>query len=346
MTTFKEIYQNGRNVYKNHGSDGFYMGDNPDSPQFEVSFDTSAKSKNNSSATVSFKIYKDNTSGELTYQDIADMKSLAYQILRDNNRLYINLPGDYRIGEVSRQLTLDTISIQPIAGTDVWNVTAKYKEGEGNEQTDQEMALKNFNFSTQGKTAHIIQSLMTVNRYPVAGYTQAYDFNCGIGYQDGEFAGVDIKRPNLVFQRDMWILEENLTWEHVRALAEFTGSVNSDRFYGFDPGQVLFAGVSQGQRATMKIGDATLRYWQIGLAFEVAPNEVTYWNGNIVSKRGWDYAWVLSMKTVMSGDAGQIVGRTPLQMNIEQVYPYKEFCAFFGFGFNGWKLIDNEGFDG
>lgn len=337
--SFSDIFQDGKN-----------LGMTLETPQFDVSYNADPKSKSDSTATLGFKIVygevdpdmtDDGTSGN-TAQAMNAVKTLAYQVLRDTNRLSLTLGGDITTGDIGQTLNLDKISVRPIAGTNIWDVSCQYKTRTSDSSSgSSDIGLKNFNFSTVGKTLHITHSLSTVTQSPGMEYG-GFNFQQGIGFNDGEFAGVDVKRPNLVFQRDIWILEASLTWAIVAALADFTGSVNDDSFYGFDPGTVLFAGVSQGQRAQLRLGGTTIRYWNITLSFEVAPNEPITFAGETIMKNGWDYYWVFSVKTVLSSDAGKIVYRTPVQANIEQVYPYRMFKEFFGFGYNTGPVIDYD----
>lgn len=337
--SFSDIFQNGKN-----------LGMTLDTPQFDVSYNADPKSKSDSTATLGFKIVygevdpdmsDDGTTGN-TAAAMNAVKSLAYQTLRDTRRLSLTLGGSIETGDVGQIFNLDKISVRPIAGTNIWDVTCQYKtRSESSEGGSSDIGLKNFNFSTVGKTIHITHSLATVTQNPGIEYG-GFNFQQGIGFTDGEFAGVDVKRPNLVVQRDIWILEASLTWDLIAALADFTGSVNDDSFYGFDPGTVLFAGVTQGQRAQLRIGGTTIRYWNITLSFEVAPNEPITFKQDTIVKNGWDYYWVFTMKTILSSDSGKIVYRMPIQANVEQVYPYREFKEFFGFGYNTGPVIDYD----
>lgn len=322
---FKDVFQDGMNV---------------DSPQFEVSYNQNPKEAGGkSTATIDLKIaYELTNPPDVSAADMTAVKNLAYQWLRDQNKLYLPVIGD--VGGMG--MSLKSISAKPIPGTDIWEVSCKYDDSRSSNGSDQELQLKNFQFSTQGRTSHIQQSLYTVESHDAWNGT-GWDFAGGIGWNDGEFSGVDVKRPNLTFQRDIWILEGNLDFSLIRSLAEFTGSVNEDYFYGFEPGMVLFTGVSQGQRATLNFGDSKILYWNITLAFETSPGAWITFGSSEFYKRGWDYIWYLQNKTVLSSDYGKIVARTPVQATVEQVYPYRPFVPYFGFGYDD-SLVTGEGF--
>ena len=333
MVAFRDVFENGKNV-----------GMNIDTPQFEVSFNNPPKqSGGKSTATFDFKIYYEPEGKEITSADMAAVRNLAYQGLNERNLLTIPVLGDGS-GGGSFAMVLKSISAKPIPGTDVWEVSAKYDDSRDDSgSANQELTMKNFQFSTQGRTSHIVRSIRTVDAINCYGYGRAYcyDFQQMIGFNDGEFAGVDVKRPNLTFQRDIWILNDSVDFDFIRMLAEFTGSVNADYFYGFEPGTVLFTGVSQGQKAQLSIGDSKILYWNISLGFETSPNSWIDFGGGQIFKRGWDYLWYLNQKTTLSSDMGQIVSRVPIQATVEQVYPYENFCDFFGFGWTS-SLTDGE----
>ena len=342
-------------IYKDSANVGMTL----ESPQFEVSFNNPPKDAGGkSSATLDFKIYYEtdpSQNGDVTAEDMQKVRNLAYQILRDTNRLTLPVLGDGS-GDGSFSLQLKSISAKPMAGTDFWDISCKYDDSRSSGGQTQNMQLKNFQFSTQGRTSHIIQSLGTVDAINYNGVhinygggnisNNCYNFQGMIGFNDGEFAGVDVKRPNLTFSRDIWILHENMDFGLIRSLAGMTGSVNEDHFYGFDPGEVLFAGVSQGQKATLNVDSAKILYWNITLSFEVSANAWIEFGGGLIFKRGWDYIWYLNQKTTMTSNMGSIVGRTPIQATVEQVYPYQPFCPYFGFGWNDSLNDGGSFFDG
>ena len=328
MQSFKDIFNNGMNV---------------DSPQFEVSFNNPPKQAGGkSTASIDFKVYYEPFDpANITSADMAKVRDVAWQGLRDRNLLTIPVLGDGSGGGAA-SMVLKSISAKPIAGTDIWEVTAKYDDSRDDSgSTNQELTMKNFQFSTQGRTSHIVRSIETVDAINFIGDRNCFNFQQMIGFNDGEFAGVDVKRPNLTFSRDIWILHDSVDFDFIRMLAEFTGSVNDDYFYGFNPGTVLFTGVSQGQKAQLSIGDSKILYWNISLGFEVSSNAWVDFGGGQIFKRGWDYLWYLNMKTTLSSDMGQIVSRIPIQATVEQVYPYENFCDFFGFGWTS-SLTDGE----
>lgn len=322
MSNIKTAFKQGNDL----GNDAWYMGENYESPNFQVSYNSTKSERGESTATIDFKIiYECIAPGKVSAQDMRNVRSAAYTMLQNDNKLSF-----YIGGENTESLVLKSISAKPIPGTDVWDVSAKYSTRNSGDQS-QEPIIKNLTFSTQGKTSHITTSLSTLEAVPAAGFP-GYDFQGHIGWMDGEFAGVDVKRPNLTFQRDVWILYNSLTWSRVRNIAAKTGSINMDTWYGFNPGNVLFTGVTQGQKATLKRGENYIQYWQINLSFEVANDDWIWFQGVPYYKRGWDYVWYTNMKTVYSSDTGKIVTRQPAQMNIEQVYPDICFGDFFGFG--------------
>lgn len=365
-------------------ADVFQPGMGLESPQFEINYNVDPRGGNaSSSASINFKVcYEPYEFSNPTPEDMRNVKFLAYQILEDTGHMYLPLFDD----DEESSLKLQSVSVKPVEGTNIWDVECQYSDAGMHNDEAMELNLKNFQFSTQGHESHISRSLDTVGSVDIWG-GEGYNFFGNIGWDDGEIAGVDVKRPHLVFSRDVWILSVNMDFVIMRNLAEFTGSVNADMFYGFYPGTVLFTGVSQGQRASLKWGDKNSLYWQITLAFEVSPNAYVPFGGKYIYKRGWDYLWYLNHKVVVTPDetspdepenpenppeggdppspddpppeggdpenpetnpvytaeAKKVIVRVPVQATVEQVYPYREFCKFFGFGHSS-SMTNGENF--
>jgi len=175
-----------------------------------------------------------------------------------------------------------------------------------------------FSFDTGGGTQHITQSLATTGVYPPG----ADRHGGAIGVTgEGRIEGVDITVPIYNFSETHYIAAEEVTLGYKLTLASLTGKVNDAPWKGFSGGEVLFLGASGSRRGTED--------WEITFRFAASPNRTGITIGSItgISKKGWEYLWVL-YETV-EGDEGAV--KRPKAVYVEQVYEYANF-ALLGIG--------------
>jgi hypothetical protein len=172
-----------------------------------------------------------------------------------------------------------------------------------------------YSFSTTGGTARITQSLATVGAYAVSG--TAPNFGGAIGVSKDKVEGCDIVVPVFTWKETHRILNASLTDSAKIALANLTGTVNSDSFRGFSPGEVRFDGVD-GSRI-----DAT--YSAVDFVFSASPNATGLVVGAMsgIEKKGWEYLWVLYEETTSQNRLVKI----PVACYVEQVYRYTAFSG-------------------
>ena len=170
-------------------------------------------------------------------------------------------------------------------------------------------------FTIAGGTKHVVQSYAT-RAYPVAG--QVVDFNGGIGWDGEGFEGVDIPCPAVNFDvtaRTPAGFLANFA-RYLNRILPLVGTVNASKFYGCDPGTVLFNGITSGQlkTGTSSTTGERFSYWEMSFSFSAMPNAILNIGGQAVPKSGWEYLWPLV------GDDGSI-----LASYVETVFQSSDF---------------------
>jgi len=204
-----------------------------------------------------------------------------------------------------------TIEITERFNSNTWKVLVRYDAPQPIEDPTPQPV---FSFDSTGGTQHITQSIQTAGRY---GPSASNLLGGAIGYDGENVAGVDITVPVWNWQETHYLTDAQLNTPAYYAL---TGSVNSDVFEGYQPGEVLFLGAAGQKRGT---NNATL--WEVNFKFAASPNQTNLSVGAItgISKNGWDYLWV------QYGDAvdatAQIKIKKPIAVYVEQVYDRAPF---------------------
>lgn len=192
-------------------------------------------------------------------------------------------------------------------------------------------------FNTMGGSSHVTQGHKE-KRYAYDIHEAGRLPNCEarVNWNGEEFEGTDIITPCLELsykQRfEYWPF---LTYSIVQ-LADLTGSVNGGDFCGFGPGNVLFAGASgsttfeyEGDIQTDECGnveEVPTPYWDVTFTFKCQPTRQITVGGQLVTKRGWDYAWQM-FDTLENSDAGTRI-QVPRGLYITEMYQEKDFCVF------------------
>ncbi|MBP3955500.1 hypothetical protein J8F10_09420 [Gemmata sp. G18] len=189
-----------------------------------------------------------------------------------------------------------------------------------------------WSFSIQAPTLHITQSKETVDRAKRGGGVPR-NFRGAIGVSmngpDMEVEGCDVPPPaSFTFKRT--VPRANVTQEYLDTLSQIAGKPNDADFYFWKAGEVLL----QSADGTYTQGEG----WSITFQFGIEKN-----NDNVIicgpsapgaadglpaipgpgvlTKRGWDYMWVLYGKTDVSG---QMV-KQPEAVYIERVFDYADY---------------------
>lgn len=224
-----------------------------------------------------------------------------------------------------RKLVLQNYTIrQREVGGPYWDGTAMY----GRRQPRQTGDLV-FSFDSTGGTEHITVSKETVEKYgstyALAVLGQPPDFSGAIGVNGDSVDGCDIVVPVFKVTADWYPPVEFVTNEQILKWVGLTGKVNWSPWRGFDTGEVLFLGVTGGQRS--------LDDWEIKFHFIISPNVVYDANnpsekpgltvGNIehITKNGHEFLWVRFRE---AEDGSNLVKR-PAYAYTERVYEFGDF---------------------
>jgi len=216
-----------------------------------------------------------------------------------------NVPGTYN------GLYCLTIEIQSRINADTWKVIARYGVPQPYQEDTPQPTIS---FDTTGGTQHITQSLATVASARTGGGTVP-NLNGAIGYDGENVNGVDITVPVYNWQETHYLSNAQLNEPAYYAL---TGSVNSDVFRGFQPGEVLFLGVT-GQK---RLGPNPL--WELTFKFSYSGNRFVSVPGvGDLNKKGWEYLWVQYGDTVTANTKV----KQPVAAYVEKVYDDAPFST-------------------
>jgi hypothetical protein len=206
-------------------------------------------------------------------------------------------------------LTFQTYHINHEGGG-VWEVTVRYGKKEPKETGE-----SSFSFDTGGVTAHITQSLSTVNKYAASG--SAPDCQGAIGVTGDSVEGTDVTVPVYNFTETHYLPDNAVTGAYKLTLFQLTGRVNNGVFKGFAAGEVLFLGASGAKRGTED--------WEITYRFAASPNVTSLSVGPItgISKLGWDYLWV----RYADAEDENVLVKQPIAAYVERVYELGNFDA-------------------
>ena len=174
-----------------------------------------------------------------------------------------------------------------------------------------------FAFDTGGGSSHRSQSLQTVLKTPV----DAPDYGGAIEVDsEGNVNGVDITMPVMHFSETHYFRPGKVSTAYKQRLANLTGTVNSAKFKGYAPGEVLFLGASGTRRGKHRNDE-----WEITFRFAVSPNQESLRLGTLTvsAKRGWDYLWVKYADNVSTDQKNLI--KTPVAAYVERVYNSADF---------------------
>lgn len=224
----------------------------------------------------------------------------------------------------------DVREVEDSAGR-IFEGTARFEE-ETDEGDDVEFGSWPSSFTTTGGSARKSRSLGT-RAYPV--YGTAPDFNSMIGWNGEEFDGVDAIVPAFSFELSRTTGEGFIAdfGSFANEIAQFVGTVNVGPFMGFQPGNVLFNGITSGnlqKKEATETSDA-YNYWTLTYSFTASPSTEFQVGPTTIAKKGWEYLWYLTEKSF--DETTGLVVPVIRAAYVEQVYPYSDFSKL-GLGFN------------
>lgn len=187
---------------------------------------------------------------------------------------------------------------------------------------EQENGAMSWDFDTTGGTVHITQGRQEVNRYPA---DTAPNQLGAIAVDGNEVKGTEIIVPamkvNVQFNHPFGFL----TLSRAKYLSDITGTVNSDPFLTFKPGEVLFLGARGSDGTT---SDATVNY-----SFAMAVNATGLTIGDIagVDKKAWDVSWIRYADTITTAGGEDLPTRVPKFVYVDRVYESIPMATALGF---------------
>ena len=211
-----------------------------------------------------------------------------------------------------RGLRRSSIEAKPV-DHEVWEVVVTYTLNE------QMRYVTDVSWTTTGATQKIFRSKATESVFDF-GYNpwqSAPDFQGAINVTQDAVEGVDVTIPVLSFTETHKYDPSDVTDDLIAGFMQKTGTVNALKFRGFNPGEVLFLGVS-GQT------DPDV----VGLSFEFSVSRNFTWIHNEVAHtiQGWNYLWYFFMPQV---DLSTGIGfQVPMAGYEERVYDYVNFGTF------------------
>lgn len=212
------------------------------------------------------------------------------------------------VSTVEGVLYRNDLRVSPV-GYELWKVEVNY--GPTKSQTGE----YRLSFDTSGGTVHLTNSRQTVASYG----TNPPDHGQLIGVNDGQVEGVDAVIPaltiNLTFKHPLGVI----SLPRIKDLARYTGSVNSETFLTFAPGEVLFLG-ARGDQGTDQ--ETSVEY-----SFAMSENVTGQTIGDLtIDKDGHDYAW---FRWVDDVDQNRAV-KKPEFGYVERIYPRVDLGVVLG----------------
>lgn len=204
----------------------------------------------------------------------------------------------------------------------VWEIRASYSrlENENPPEDPLQPDESSYEFDTTGGTAHVTQSLETLQS---TFYSSSYSHDTfygaiNVNTDRTEVAGTDIVLPVYAFSESHSLLPNKVTNAYKGALFLLTGKINATKFKGFKAGEVLFLGA----RGSLKRSEGL---WQMSYQFAASPNieEATIAGITGINKRGWDYLWFHYNR--YENPTGVLVLK-PTSAHVEKMYEEGDFA--------------------
>lgn len=240
----------------------------------------------------------------------------------------------------NRPLSAVTINQDESSLGDIWTAHIEWSsrpanQQQQNQQYPQQPGCDQESFTAVGGTAHITTAFAETG--VLIGGGTAPSMACGIGWNGDRFEGVDVVSPTFEFQLSHKYPYNSITSAIRNGWLSLVGCVNSDTFYNFSPGEVLYCGFS-GSTSTEYDGSLTIidgvtyqaasNFYNITHNFKCSPNVASMSiGGTTISKLGWEYAWVLREKAD-DQSTGMTVEK-PVAVYKNQVYRYAAFTGVF-----------------
>ncbi len=216
-------------------------------------------------------------------------------------------------------LIAESVSIEDVA-EDRWTASIEFSVPEYQSSSKQPKQVGECTFTFDGTGGRVkITHAYDQQKYGLF----AIDHGKAIDVKDGEAQGIEVVVPALSFNISQKFEGKTITLPWLRQICLATGTVNADRFLGFEPGEVLFMGPSGSQPfAFMSDGTVNFAEREVEFKFTVSPNltnlKIDVIEG--IEKAGHDYLWIEYRKTKDSDSNAKGITARPLGVYVAQVY--------------------------
>ncbi len=223
-------------------------------------------------------------------------------------------------------LIADSLELEDVS-EDQWQATLDFAVPEFQSAVNQPKQVGECTFSFDGTGGRVlIKEAYAQRKYGENAPTH----NGGINVVDGVAEGVEIVIPALAFNVTQKFEGATITLPWLRQIIFAAGTVNSDRFLGFEPGEVLFLGPSGSQPfAFMADGTVSFGEREVEFRFAVSPNLKGLKIGDIedIDKDGHDYLWIESVPAKDSLTSLRASRQSRLAcMSLKFIVAYRSAC--------------------
>lgn len=207
------------------------------------------------------------------------------------------------------------------SGGDIEICAVYSRSDNSNSSNDQEDEAPTVNFDCSGGSKRLTWGLSRQRRYPET----AQDAGGAIGWngEEGdksEVAGVEIPSGQMreTYTKNMPV--GRLSTGYKRTCAALVGKVNSHSFKGWDPGEVMFLGMSY------TAPSRGAKYVTVAYNFMIQSNERNVKIGGISVERklGFEYIWAISKTKAQAGSSPKLEVKG---VYVDQVCEYANFSA-------------------
>lgn len=227
------------------------------------------------------EISRDNAKFNVICWDVADAVTAFNEVLNA-------VPSTFHNG-IKSLILINTGSTRRI-GEFKWRVGpieygTEQQAAQDEQQNQNEEAEFGWDFEIGGGTAHITQSLATVDTYSATPGGTPPDFKGAINVTKDSVEGADIPARSFTYSRTKSFLQSSVTQSFQVGIYNLSVCVNSQPFENWQPGEVLFLGASGSAKG---LGLAVINF-----KFQVIPNG-TFTVGSIagISKKGHHLLWI------------------------------------------------------
>lgn len=183
------------------------------------------------------------------------------------------------------------------------NVSGRTSDDDTSGNTD------SYTFEISAGTKRVVWPVRHKHTYPATAPAPT------AGINDGE--GADIIMPVAKFSETHSLSAVQCSTRYRKDLASMVGKINTYKFKGYSPGQVLFYGASGGRTG--------LENWTVSFEFMTQEEQRNITIGDIsgIQKDPWDLLWC-QYSEEESADRSQIVKKVKA-VHVEQVYEEDDF---------------------